>query len=91
MTIDIGTKVEGLSLSCDYAKTLTVESNFKANSSENVVQDGAISGNSNFDDIFFINLHEFNETNNATYISDGVVVGQELQVYLDLFKFYYLF
>lgn len=91
MTIDIGTKVEGLSLSCDYAKTLTVESNYKANSSENVIQDGAISGSSNFDDIFFINLHEFNETNNATYISDGVVVGQELQVSLDLLKFYYLF
>ena len=79
VTIDIGTQVEPIALACNYADTLTLDSNFIANYTD-FGQNGAQTGNSDFTSAFSITLNEFNHTTNSTFISDGVMVGEELQV-----------
>ena len=79
VTIDIGTQVDPITLSCDYSNTLTLDSNFMANHTT-YGQNGAQTGATDFTSAFIIELLEFNTTNNDTYVSDGVMVGEELLV-----------
>ena len=50
-------------------------------------QNGAQTGATDFTSAFIIELLEFNNTNNDTYVSDGVMVGEELLVILQKLKF----
>ena len=85
VTIDIGTQVDPITLSCDYSNTLTLDSNFMANHTT-YGQNGAQTGATDFTSAFIIELLEFNTTNNDTYVSDGVMVGEELLVSFSKFE-----
>ena len=79
VTIDVGTQVDPIDLSCDYSTSVTVGAGFIANHTT-FGQNGGISGQTDFTAAFIIELNEFNHTSNSTYVSDGVMVGEELQV-----------
>ena len=79
VTIEVGTQVDPLDISCDYSTTVTVGAGFIANHTT-FGQNGDTSGATDFTSAFIIELNEFNHTENSTYASDGVMVGEELQV-----------
>ena len=79
ITVDIATAMNPIHLSCDYSNAVTVDMGFVANHTA-FGQDGAQSGSTDFTSAFVIQLNEFNHTANTTFISDGVMVGEELQV-----------
>ena len=79
LIIEIGTKIEEIPLFCDFARELTLESNFEATQSL-IGQDGTTLGGNDFSAVFNINLNEYDENTKSYYKTDGVTVGEPLQV-----------
>ena len=78
-TIEIGTKIEEIPLQCDFSRTLELSKGFETAKTTHG-QDGTTSGNNIFSPVFSIQLNEYNETSHAYYQTDGVTVGEPLQV-----------
>ena len=76
----MATEVDPIELSCSFTRDITLNSAFQANHTT-FTQNGDTEDTSpDFTSVFSVQLNEFNYTDNTTYISDGVIVGEELQV-----------
>ena len=78
-TIEIGTGMKEIPLSCEFSRTLTLSQGFHTAQTA-LGQDGTTGGSNVFSPVFTMNLNEYNTTSHAYYKTNGVTVGEPLQV-----------
>ena len=81
--IEIGAELSPIPLQCDYSRYFTISQDFESAKTE-VTQNGATRNfrrtNGLFNHVFFMNINEFDDRIQNFRRTDGVMVGQRMQV-----------